>query len=333
MQNLARPNNRQANSATNPRRHLFAIAPAVLVAFLLPRAFDDFNDQFTVQAFLMACFFAAAYFALRPARERDGTSPGLRVMSIALLLLTLDFLHDVPLLGTRNGLWGVAMPTAYLKFIPIFDLILETLLGFGTIMLMLEGVRREVEATNRELITARDKLELVARVDPLTNALNRHAFYSLLSKDQDAAQESVSGCVAVIDIDNLKPLNDSFGHAAGDVAIRAVARALRATIRADDMLFRWGGDEFLLLLFNIPHEEVSKRMNSINACLMETKLPGQSAPVSISVSYGLACFKALTQLHEIIEQADQAMYKQKQLYKSTYKTEMPAHKTELPAPA
>src|SRR6185295_3643483 len=144
---------------------------------------------------------------------------------------------------------------------------LEILLGFGTMMVLLEGVRTEVEAANLQLTTAHDKLELMARMDPLTEALNRHAFHSLLSRDSGATESEVDGCVAVIDIDDLKPINDTMGHSVGDKTIRAVARAVRSLIRADDMLFRWGGDEFLVLMFKLHEDEAGRRMQSVNDIL------------------------------------------------------------------
>lgn len=303
-----------ATGATLARRQLFWLTPFVLLALLLPHLSDDFNNLFMIQATVLASLFATSFYTLLPARRR-GASPGVRLMSIALLLLAIDFLHYVPVFGARSGAWGLAVPESYLHFTSIFDLILEILLGFGTMMILMEGVRGEVEATNRELTTARDRLELIARVDPLTEALNRHAFHSLLSGDESTAG-SAAGCVAVIDLDNLKTINDSLGHAAGDRAIRVVARAVRALIRADDMLFRWGGDEFLLLMFGIQKMEVQRRLESLNVTLEQTALPGVAAPVCISVSHGLASFTELAQLEAAIEQADAEMYKRKQSFKA-----------------
>src|SRR4029077_5630712 len=108
------------------------------------------------------------------------SSPGLRAMSAALILLAIDFLQYVPVFGARKGLWGITVPASYLQYTSIFDLILEILLGFGVMMVLLEGVRREVEAVNDRLVQAHGKLELMAQMDPLTEALNRHAFHSLL---------------------------------------------------------------------------------------------------------------------------------------------------------
>ena len=175
-------------------------------------------------------------------------------------------------------------------------------------LVVITGCRHEVEQTNRELRTARDKLELLARMDPLTEALNRHAFHSLLRGPERGAQSMTSGSVAVIDIDNLKPINDTWGHTTGDKAIRAVARAMRSLIRADDMLFRWGGDEFLVLMFKLPAEDASLRLKKLNEILEENCQKWVGAPLTVTVSHGVAGFDSLTQLAQAIENADQAMY-------------------------
>src|SRR5438105_12573599 len=272
------------------RKHFLVLVPFVAMAVALPYFSTDFNNLFIVQASIMAVLFAGALYALRPALRGGNASPGVRIMSAALFLLTIDFLQYVPVFGSHQGAWGLQVPDSYFKYTSIFDLILETLLGFGTMIVLMEGI-------NRELTDARDRLEQIARIDPLTEALSRHAFDSFFSDNE----KSSAGYLAVIDLDNLKVINDTFGHAAGDAAIRAVARAVRTVTRTDDMLFRWGGDEFLVLLFGMPEQLVRQRLDSLNSLLGE-----------ISVSYGLASFDAMTDLHQAIERADEAMYKNKQ---------------------
>src|ERR1041384_3704570 len=144
-----------------------------------------------------------------------------------------------------------------------------SVLGFGMVMLLMKSVRREVEMANRKLLEARDQLELLVQMDPLTEALNRHAFHSLLRRPEAGHDTVTSGSVAILDIDNLKPINDTLGHTTGDKAIRAVARATRSLVRADDMLFRWGGDEFLVLMFKLPQPDASRRMEKLNQILAE----------------------------------------------------------------
>src|SRR5262249_26257186 len=157
----------------------------------------------------------------------------------------------------------------------------------GSVMVVMEDVRHEVERANEELTAARDRLEIQAKMDPLTEAFNRHAFCSLVEKKQDVVKGSVSGCAVVIDMDNLKPINDSLGHSPGESAIRAVASAIRAVIRPYDLLFRWGGDEFLILLFNLTELEVRKRVEGLNTALEGMVFPGVSSPVNIKVSAGV----------------------------------------------
>ena len=176
-----------------------------------------------------------------------------------------------------------------------------------TVMVLMESVRREVEMANK-------KLELLVQMDPLTEALNRHAFHSLLRSPETTGQEVVtSGSVAVLDIDNLKPINDTMGHTVGDKAIRAVARAMRSLVRADDMLFRWGGDEFLVLMFKLPQPEASRRLEKLNKILEENTERWIGMPVSVTVSFGVAGFTSLMDLGQAIEQADKAMYAQRNL--------------------
>jgi diguanylate cyclase (GGDEF)-like protein len=188
------------------------------------------------------------------------------------------------------------------------------------VIVVMESVSIEVEAANREILAAKDKLEAMVHLDPLTEALNRHAFYSLVEREPEADTTRHGppdkGCVVVIDIDNLKPINDSFGHAAGDAAIRAVAKAIRSIIRPDDMLFRWGGDEFLVVLFNVNEQEVRRRIDGLNDLLDKSVLPGQTRPVSISVSYGLSSFLSKDSIERAIEAADDAMYRRKQSRKA-----------------
>ncbi|HMH42609.1 MAG TPA: GGDEF domain-containing protein, partial [Pyrinomonadaceae bacterium] len=304
-----------ASNVNMTRRSYSMLIPAAIIAAALPFLSNDFNNLFMVQATIMAALFATSFIVLFPAIKRETSSPGLRVMAAALILLSLDFLHDVPVFGARNGLWGLTVPAAYLQYTSIFDLLLEILLGFGTMMVLLEGVRREFEAANLKLTQTHHKLELMASMDPLTEALNRHAFHSLLSRDQTGNESGTDGCVAVIDIDNLKPINDHFGHGVGDKAIRAVARATRSLIRADDMVFRWGGDEFLVLMFKLREQEASRRMSSLNDILLENGERWTGSRATISVSAGVSGFDSLKDLAEAIERADRAMYESRQRFR------------------
>ena len=302
----------QVTGATLTNKHRYFVIPVVVVSFVLPYTSRDFNDLFMVHAAILAVLFMISFFSLRKGHHGQVKGPGIRVMSAALLLMTIGFLHYVPAFAARKGLFGLTVPSAYFRYTSLFDLLFEILLGFGTVMVLMEGVRREVEQTNRQLTDARDQLELLVQMDPLTEALNRHAFHSLLRRPESGHDNTAtSGSVAVLDIDNLKPINDTLGHTVGDKAIRAVARAMRSLVRADDMLFRWGGDEFLVLMFKLPQPEASRRLTKLNTILEENCERWIGEPVKVTVSFGVAGFTSLTDLGQAIEQADKAMYAQR----------------------
>jgi len=301
----------QTTGAGLTRKHNYFLIPTLIISLVLPYASRDFNDVFMIHAPIMAVLFLMSFFALRKGHSEE-PSPGIRVMSTALLFLGISFLLYVPAFGARKGLWGFTIPENFLHYTSVFDLVFEILLGFGTVMVLMESVRHEVEMANRKLMQVRDQLELLVQMDPLTEALNRHAFHSLLRRPESGHRDAVtSGSVAVLDIDNLKPINDTLGHTVGDKAIRAVARAMRSLVRADDMLFRWGGDEFLVLMFKLPQPEASRRIEKLNKILAENceRWIGQS--VTVTVSFGVAGFTSLTDLGQAIEQADKAMYAQR----------------------
>ncbi len=279
------------------RKDAWWALPAVGLALFLPHAAPDLSRRFVVQAAIMAVLFALAFWQLERGRHGRTAPAGVRVMSVALVLLTIEFAQYVPILG--YAILVHATVPGYVVYMPLYDLLFEVLLGFGTVILAMEEA-------NAELREAHDRMEALARVDPLTEALNRHAFYSMVEPGREGGVRE--GSVAVVDIDGLKALNDRLGHAAGDVAIRAVAKAIRSVVRADDLAFRWGGDEFLVVLVGLPEEEARRRLGALDEPLRSTVLPGASAPLPVSVSWGVAGFDAARPLQRAIEAADRAMY-------------------------
>ena len=303
----------RASSIRLQRRDLRILIPGALLALALTEISRYSTIGFAPHTVIVAGLFVTAYLALQPAHPRGQSRPGFRVMSMALILLTLNFVQYAIVF---TYFWiHPPVPVVYIQFAPLCSLILQMLLGFGTVMVVMEDVREEIEATNRELTSARDRLEVLARMDPLTEALNRHAFYSLLERTTEAPMGLGGGSAIVVDIDNLKPINDSIGHAAGDGAIRAVASVIRSVIRANDLLFRWGGDEFLILLFGVTEEDARGRIGGLNRALENLTLPGAREPVQITFSFGVARFDALTQIERAIDQADSQMYSSKQEHK------------------
>jgi diguanylate cyclase (GGDEF)-like protein len=119
-------------------------------------------------------------------------------------------------------------------------------------------------------------------------------------------------CIGLADIDHFKRVNDGFGHAAGDRVLRAVADALRGAIRPYDILYRYGGEEFLVCLpgASLPAGElVLDRMRQAVAAL--TLVAEDGRPIPVTATFGLAMLSADLSVEESFDQADTALYRGK----------------------
>ncbi len=296
-----------SNGEMRIRQEIF-ILPFVLVAFGLPFLSDDFNLVFNVHSLILAGFFALAFVALW--QTKLGTF-GWRVMLTALGLLTVDFVQYFAVFSLRQYL---NFEFSYLAYNSVIDLVLQILLGFGMVIILLEQVLADARIANENLKKAHEKLEELAHVDPLTTALNRHAFHGYL-KRKGNENDPVSGCLGFFDVDDLKTVNDVYGHAAGDIVIRAVVRAIRDVIRAEDLIFRWGGDEFFVIMIGLDSATANSRMGRLEQMLSNVHVDTSVKPLTVRVSHAFEDFDDLTNLESTIQAADAGMYRQKQARK------------------
>lgn len=165
-------------------------------------------------------------------------------------------------------------------------------------------------------ITQRKKFEELLRkyatIDDLTDAYNRRAGFLALEKSLEIAKlkkEPLS--VIFIDVDNLKTINDNFGHDAGDFVLRKIADIIRNSIRESDILIRVGGDEFVLVLPNARKQDVEKIVNRIKEALTNIKI---DEDMRIDLSYGICeynDFEKDLDIEDLIKAADNKMYKMK----------------------
>jgi diguanylate cyclase (GGDEF)-like protein len=253
-------------------------APLLLISITLPHVIGyEFRAIFTAQSLALAFIFGAAWIALSPAARRGRSSSGLLAMRSALLLLSAIFLGYFPIF-LANLLTGAPLPATLLKLSSAIHLVLEFLLGFGGAVLVLEQSHQRLMVRNDTLSADNARFRSQAERDALTGSFNRHAFFQLLDALTEGAAP-VRGCAAMIDVDGLKRLNDSFGHEFGDSALVGVAAAIQQLACEDDRLFRWGGDEFLLVALNQTTASVAARLERINPLL------ATSREVALQVSY------------------------------------------------
>ena len=156
------------------------------------------------------------------------------------------------------------------------------------------------------------KLEEIANIDFLTKVSNRKYFLEKAeSYFHSAKVEDKPFAIAMIDIDNFKAVNDTYGHAVGDQVIKALAKLLRNNIKGQDIVARFGGEEFVLYLKDTPAEAASKFMHSICFKISELNIIlFNNEQINFTVSIGLSSKQHVT-LHEQINHADTLLYSAK----------------------
>lgn len=174
-------------------------------------------------------------------------------------------------------------------------------------------INLELQSVNQQLLAYQRQLEQAARTDPLTGLPNRRDMMERLAEEYERVQRYHHPfAVALTDIDWFKKINDTFGHACGDAVLQEVARLLRGTIRKQDHVARWGGEEFLLLLPETDREGAMRMAERLRAVIARTALFYQDQPISITMTFGVYVIeRAAMTLDVALTYADQALYQGK----------------------
>lgn len=257
---------------------------------------------------LGAC--AALFFTLPASRRTLGSAAGGTAFA-ALGLLWL--VYGVAFGLVANGAAPDGWPRAVFSYNTYYDLLLNVALGFAMVVVLMEDAKREVDDAQSELRVAHDQLRRAALYDSLTDSLNREAFAQGVGLEM---ARGTFGTVAIADLDNLKDVNDTFGHAAGDKLLRQCADLLRSTLRPYDKLYRWGGDEFLLIMPSARAADVRTRLTEVLGAASPLPVGPGGNLVQLEVSLGAADYTSAETFDETIQLADEAMYREKYRRKS-----------------
>ncbi|MEX3803738.1 GGDEF domain-containing protein [Acinetobacter baumannii] len=269
---------------------------------------DQIVDKFTVidlQKFLLNKSVLIASQENYLAKKKFFLTLLISSISLAAALLTLIYAKRrvfEPLIQARTLILDLSHSTDY----PIDELKPKK----GEFISLFEAIDRL-----QRMLKQRDAFEFqlknIANTDPLTGVSNRLALSEYLKIVESYPQQFSQTCLMIIDIDRFKHVNDQYGHIVGDQVIRRIADQLKANVRASDLIVRYGGDEFLILLEQVQFLDARLLAEKIRIAisLEEIDLSGTQEKLHVSVSIGFAI--GATSWMELLENADRSLLRAK----------------------
>ncbi len=155
-----------------------------------------------------------------------------------------------------------------------------------------------------------------SEIDPLTGVLNRSAFVMQMEQALQASKPEEMHALLMLDIDDFKNVNDTYGHAAGDQVLVELTNRISSILRRSDLVGRVGGDEFLVFIKGIPNQEIAAR-KAKQICTLNVCVSGTDSPVTVSIGIAVVPHNG-TDFDALYKNADDALYKEKKLGKNGY---------------
>jgi diguanylate cyclase (GGDEF)-like protein len=172
--------------------------------------------------------------------------------------------------------------------------------------------RARLAESRRQLSDTLEQVQRLASRDELTRALNRRSLEAALDRERSRAERSGAPfCIAMIDLDRFKAVNDSYGHAAGDAVLRGFAAAVHDTMRMTDVFGRYGGEEFLLILVGTAAPEALEAVERIRVAIAAHDWRAIAPDAPVTMSAGVAAFRKGETIEQLLYRADQALYQAK----------------------
>lgn len=206
------------------------------------------------------------------------------------------------------GKAAAPIPTTSIMGIPTDEVTPRVRVAIEALMQEVERLRHEVEDLKRN----NTSLEKIADEDAMLPVLNRRAFVRELSRNMSFAERyDQPSSLAFFDVNNMKQINDTHGHGAGDAALMHVAKALLANIRHSDVIGRLGGDEFGVILSQIDEDLAKVKTDELAASIEARPIDWDGAEITVTIAHGSHTFHGAEDVHAALAAADKAMYAQK----------------------
>ena len=276
------------------------------------------DPSMTFQQILWAITCSAVAYVL--AAEARGIVPGLLAVTMLFAALNLRAKQIVAVSLYALGAFSLAVlfiiqldnstePALEIAYALVLVLMLT---GCMLLSLRLYQLRGRLRKQRQELAVAlKENRELASR-DALTGLVNRRHMRELLELEQRRCVRGVrTMLLAQMDIDHFKSINDTYGHGVGDMALKAFAQTVRDNIRNSDVLARWGGEEFVLLLSDTDVAGAMLTLQRVRAAVEGTIMADAPPGLQMTVSIGLAEHIAGEMLEVTLDRADKALYSAK----------------------
>ncbi len=165
-----------------------------------------------------------------------------------------------------------------------------------------------------------------ARTDSMTGLVNHRTFYDELDREVHRVRRYETDLTLImVDMDNLKKINDNYGHRAGDAVILHVSQQIQNCIRHSDIAARYGGDEFAVILPNTGLPEALTVAERLGATVSEKPVKFEKQDINVSVSVGMGQFRTNSSLEQFMNEADAALFEAKNSGKNRIQVFEPAH--------
>lgn len=179
-----------------------------------------------------------------------------------------------------------------------------------------DTMREELEESKRtisKLTKLLEQVESKAMIDPLTQVFNRGTYnMEIIQMIKKFKRYKNPAALFIVDIDHFKIFNDDYGHNAGDTVLTSVASVIKDSVRDTDMVFRYGGEEFVVLLNKLDLNNALTVAEKVRAQIASYHLTTKATVLNVTVSIGLSCFKEGDIETSVFERADKALYQAKQ---------------------
>ncbi|WP_441277689.1 diguanylate cyclase [Tardiphaga sp. 172_B4_N1_3] len=249
--------------------------------------------------FISIIFVVLGFAALRMSARQTGIVWSTATLGLALLFL----MTDKPI--------GIPMATATERALALACFV-SALGRCASAGLYGSSMRELLYRRSNDLAAANARIEELAQLDELTGALNRRYIMKCLNDEIAKAQRNATTCcIAIIDLDHFKKINDHFGHPVGDEVLRAFAISVFANIRTIDRFGRQGGEEFLLILPDTDIDLAIQTLDRLRGLITELNWSAIAQDLTLTISAGISAIRPNDTPEDILARADLALYRAK----------------------